>query len=217
MLPENKSALLTLVKDVHLSPEQEAQTAAYVDLIEQWNARTNLVSRQDLQRLVSRHVRESLWFCDPPLLEGARRILDLGSGAGFPGIPIKIVTPEPEMTLLDSRRMKALFLEEAVKSLGLARTRVLCQRAEALPALDPQLRFDLVVCRAVARLRELWDWCAPLLRPRGRLAALKGGDLAAEIDQLLHHRSGVACSTLPMPELPDDPTAGRQMIVVYKP
>lgn len=216
MLPENKSALLTLVKDVHLSPEQEAQTARYVELIERWSERTNLVSRHDLHRLVSRHVRESLWFCNSAFLEGARRILDLGSGAGFPGIPIKIVNPEPEMTLLDSRRMKALFLEEAVTTLGLAGTRVLCQRAESLPALDPPQHFDLVVCRAVARLRDLWDWCAPLLGPTGRLAALKGGDLTTEIDQLLHHRSGMTCTSFPMPELPDDPTAGRQMIVVTK-
>ncbi|HNW59252.1 MAG TPA: 16S rRNA (guanine(527)-N(7))-methyltransferase RsmG [bacterium] len=193
---------------------QAEQAERYVDLIEEWNQRTNLVSRQDVGRIVSRHVRESLWFCRPEVLGTSATVLDLGSGAGFPGVPMKIQLPELQLTLLDSRRMKALFLNEVVRTFGWKDVSVRCERAETLPATAPGLLFDLVVCRAVARLPELWRWSAPLLHRGGRLAALKGGDLTLELRQLRSKYPGLEAALLPMPELPDDPEARRQMIVI---
>jgi len=101
---------LALAYDVNLRAPQWEEISRYVELIENWNQRTNLVSRQDIGRIVSRHVRESLWFIRPEVLGDALRVLDLGSGAGFPGVPMKISEPRLQLTLLDSRQMKALFL-----------------------------------------------------------------------------------------------------------
>ncbi len=216
MHPENKNALLPLANDVHLQAAQLAEAECYIELIERWNQQTNLVSRQDIGRLVSRHLRESFWFCRPEVLGEAARVLDLGSGAGFPGVPMKILRPGLQITLLESRQRKALFLNEVVRSLGWPDVEVRCERAEELPRRAPALRYDLVVCRAVARLAELWRWTEPLLAPAGRLAALKGGDLAPELHQLKSKHPGLAVEVCAMPELPDDPAAGRQMILIRK-
>jgi 16S rRNA (guanine527-N7)-methyltransferase len=216
MLPENKKALLALANDVNLQAHQREQALLYVELIEDWNARTNLVSRQDVGRLVSRHLRESLWFCLPEVLAGATKVLDLGSGAGFPGVPMKIMRPDLQLTLLDSRKMKALFLAEVVRQLAWPDVQVQCERAENLPTLFPGHSFDLVVCRAVAKLDELWRWSEPLLLRGGRLAALKGGDLEKEFTHLRRVRPAITWEMIPMPELPDDPSAGRKMILVRK-
>ncbi len=215
MHPENKSALLEIANDVHLDARQRDQVAGYIELIEHWNERTNLVSRQDVRRIVSRHLRESFWFCLPDILDRAETVLDLGSGAGFPGVAMKILQPGLRLTLLDSRKMKARFLTEAVRHLGWPDAQVYCERAENLPALHPGLTFQLIVCRAVAKLDQLWLWSAPLLDQGGRLAALKGGDLEVEIGQLKKRHHGIRCEVIAMPQLPHDPDAGRKMIMVW--
>ncbi len=97
----NKTALLQLAKDVNLPTQALEQLGEFVGLLERWNDRTNLVSRQDIERIVARHVRESLWFCSPEVLKNATRVLDLGTGAGFPGMVMKIAVPSLQMTLLD--------------------------------------------------------------------------------------------------------------------
>ncbi len=215
MEPANKKSLLALANDVNLQEQQWEEIARYVELIESWNRRTNLVSRRDIGRIVSRHVRESLWFIRAEVLGEARRILDLGSGAGFPGVVMRIGVPGLYLTLLDSRHMKARFLAEVINQLGWDDVRALCERAENLPVRFPGLAFDLVVCRAVAKLSDLWRWAAPLLSPGGRLAALKGGDLSEELRQLGQHFPTLRWQLIPMPELPDDPAAGRQMVIVH--
>ncbi len=214
MDPANKNALLALANDVNLRAPQWEEISRYVELIENWNQRTNLVSRQDIGRIVSRHVRESLWFIRPEVLGDALRVLDLGSGAGFPGVPMKISEPRLQLTLLDSRQMKALFLAEVISQFGWQDAQALCERAENLPERFPGLTCDLVVCRAVAKLPDLWRWASPLLRPGGRLAALKGGDLSAELHQFGKRYPALRWQLVPMPDLPDDPAAGRQMVIV---
>ncbi|HOT95904.1 MAG TPA: 16S rRNA (guanine(527)-N(7))-methyltransferase RsmG [bacterium] len=216
MLPENKIALLQLANDVNLQAPQQEMAAHYVELIETWNRHTNLVSRQDIGRLVSRHLRESFWFCLPQVLGEATRVLDLGSGAGFPGVPMKILQGALRLTLLDSRQRKALFLAEVVRSMGWRDVEVCCDRAENLPVRAPGMRFELVVCRAVSCLTELWRWAEPLLQPGGRLAALKGGNLAPEVNRLKMKRPALEVQWHAMPQLTDDPTADRTMILIHK-
>ena len=215
MDPANKKALLALANDVHLREQQWEEIARYVELVESWNQRTNLVSRQDIGRIVSRHVRESLWFIRPEVLGEARPVLDLGSGAGFPGVVMKIAEPGLLLTLLDSRQIKARFLAEVINHLGWDDVQALCERAENLPGRFPGLTFDLVVCRAVAKLSDLWRWAAPLLGPGARLAALKGGNLTKELHQFGKRHPAVRWQLIPMSELPDDPAAGRHMVIVH--
>lgn len=163
-----------------LDDRQFQQFGIYLDLILQWNQRAGLISSADEERLIKRHIIESLGVLSLNILMPPAHVLDLGTGGGFPGIPIKIAMPELHMTLLDSRRMKARFLEEVVGVLGLQNLQVVNGRAEKLAA-NPAAQFDFIVARAVTDLETLWTWSQPLLKKSGSLLAQKGGDLGEEM------------------------------------
>lgn len=163
-----------------LSREQIEQIVLFESLLQHWNRKINIVSRADIGRIRDKHVRQSGWFCHPAVIGDAHVIMDMGSGGGFPGIPMKIFLPGLSMTLLESKRKKALFLREVIDRLALTDTRVVCERAESLRDKEPSSEYDMIVCRAVAPLDALWSWSEPLLKPGGRMAALKGGDLTEE-------------------------------------
>jgi len=191
MHSENKAALLHLCAEVGLSGEQGDGLRRYVELVERWTSRCNLVSKNDLNRIVAKHVADSWNFSRVPGLLAGVRVLDVGSGAGFPGVVLALLRPDVQVTLLDSRRQRTLFLREAVEQLGLANAQVLCQRAEELRNSMPEA-FDLVTTRAVAGLEELWQWAQPVLRPGGVLVAQKG--LQEEIEPL----AGATVESIPM-------------------
>lgn len=153
--------------------------AHYHDLLVSWNSKMNLVSSADMERLVPRHFLECAGLAiSVPLPEGAH-VMDLGSGAGFPGIPLKIVRPDLPVVLVESRQKRAGFLQEAVQALALPKVEVAAVRAEQLTA--PYTGFDVVVSRAVADLTTLFRWAGPALKPGGMFAVLKGSDIEREL------------------------------------
>jgi len=166
-----------------LAPERVEQLRWYRAEIARWNRRVNLVSRRDIERLVSYHFLDSV--------EGLghvratdRRILDLGSGAGLPGLVWKIVRPELDLVLVESVRKRGLFLRHVVAELGLERIAVVESRGETL-AKDGDFvgRFHLAVARTVANLSRLVEICLPLVATGGRLLAYKGARLEGEVDE----------------------------------
>ena len=122
-----------------------AQLSQYLDLLLKWNERTNLTAIRDPKQIVQRHFGESL-FAGRHLGRETRTLLDLGSGAGFPGLPMALLRPEIAVTLAESQNKKASFLREAVRTLGLTNVEVWASRAESLPI---DRRFDTVTLRAV--------------------------------------------------------------------
>jgi 16S rRNA (guanine527-N7)-methyltransferase len=124
-------------------PELLAQLSLYLDLLLKWNARTNLTSIREPEEIVCRHFGESLFTAAH--LPACATLLDLGSGAGFPGLPIQLAMPYLRVTLAESQHKKASFLREAVRTLGL-QTEVWGARVEGMPA---DRRFDVVTLRAV--------------------------------------------------------------------
>jgi 16S rRNA (guanine527-N7)-methyltransferase len=184
MITENKKKLAELVRVWGLAPKQEKQLSLYVRLIEEWSRRVNLVSRNDLPRIVSRHITDSFEFCRAIEFRDGAAVLDLGSGGGFPGVPIKILRPSLQMTLLDSKRIKSLFLQEVIEKLALEGTASLWRRVEEMNEALYASRFNVVVSRAVARLQTLWEWSLPLLKQDGLLAVQKGGETEAEMKEL---------------------------------
>jgi len=184
MHPNNKKSLDALTEELNLSQKQLSQFRAYVLLLEEWNKRTNLVSRGDVSKIVSRDVRESIAFSMAGIVFERGRALDLGSGAGFPGLPLKIIYPDLRLTLLDSRKMKTLFLRQAVERLALSGVEVVCSRVEQYSTLINNLEYDVVLSRAVAEMEKLWRWSRVLLQKEGVLIAQKGGDISKELGQL---------------------------------
>ena len=154
-----------------------AQLSLYLDLLLRWNARTNLTAIRDPEEIVCRHFGESLFagsHIAPLLLPGAT-LLDFGSGAGFPGLPIHLLLPHLHVTLAESQNKKATFLREAIRTLR-TETQVWSARAEALP---PQKTFDVVKMRAVDDMETAIDAALARVSPSGWLAVLAGKGFAS--------------------------------------
>jgi 16S rRNA (guanine527-N7)-methyltransferase len=152
--------------DIALDEDAIGRLLDYVDLLARWNGAFNLTAVRDPAEMVTRHLLDSLAIL-PHV--GGRTLADLGSGAGLPGIPIAIATPEREVLLVDSNGKKARFLREAVRRLALAKTRVAESRVENVEGT-----FDCVTARAFASLGDMLAWGGHLLAPDGRWLALKG-------------------------------------------
>jgi len=171
-LPETRIAelLAPYLGDVATPPNLLPQLSLYLDLLLRWNARTNLTAIREPEEIVRRHFGESLFAGShlAPLLPAAATLLDFGSGAGFPGLPIQFLLPQLRVTLAESQGKKASFLREAVRTLGLT-TEVWADRVEALPASS---RFDAVTLRAVDRMELAVSAARERLAPGGWLVTL---------------------------------------------
>ena len=160
---------------------------AAVLLYKEWNERINVVSRKDIDNLYDHHILHSLaiaryveLFYGDAAMAGAS-VLDLGTGGGFPGIPLALEWPEARLTLCDSIGKKLKVAQAVADGLGLTNVECVNARAEALPG-----QFDWIVTRAVATLDDLWPWVKGKFR-RG-LICLKGGDVLAEISDFCRRR-----------------------------
>ena len=154
---------------VALPPGAAARMAQHLALIEKWNRVHNLTAVREPAQMAILHVLDSLALV--PHVGGARRMLDVGPGAGFPGIPVALACDGLDVTLLDSSHKKATFLEQAKAELKLARVHVASERVESFA---PAEKFDLVVSRAFADLADFVQLAGHLLAPGGRILAMKG-------------------------------------------
>lgn len=167
------------------TPKQLDQFQALAPLYKEWNEKINVISRKDIDALYEKHVLHSLAIAAVTDLPDGLQVLDLGTGGGFPGIPLAIFFPEVNFHLVDSIGKKIKVVEAVAEALNLGNVTTAHSRAEDIR----NRKFDLVVSRAVAPLKDLWHWSKPLLkkgaaedRPSG-LICLKGGDLAQEISE----------------------------------
>ncbi|HEX4578348.1 MAG TPA: 16S rRNA (guanine(527)-N(7))-methyltransferase RsmG [Edaphobacter sp.] len=144
-----------------------SQLSTYLDLLLKWNARTNLTAIRDPEEIVRRHFGESLFAAQH--LGAPDTLLDFGSGAGFPGVPISLLRPEVRITLAESQNKKATFLREAVRTLNLPNVEVWAARAETLPA---GRRFHTVTLRAVDNMEAALPAATDRIAQGGQLAIL---------------------------------------------
>jgi 16S rRNA (guanine527-N7)-methyltransferase len=155
-----------------------ARLIQYVALLDKWNRVYNLTAVRDNEKAVSVHLLDCLAVV--PYLRGTR-VLDVGSGAGLPGIPIALARPEIRVTMLDSSHKKTAFLRQALADLQLGNAEIVCERAESW---RPARKFDSVISRAFAELPEFVRLTEHLLAPGGLLAAMKGLHPYEEIEKL---------------------------------
>jgi len=154
---------------VALPTHAREQLLAYVQLIEKWNRVHNLTAVREPDQMVTLHILDSLAVL--PHLDGAKTLLDVGTGAGLPGIPLAIARPDLRVTLLDSSHKKAAFLTQARTELGLANVEVACERVEQW---KPGQGFDAVVSRAFSELADFVAQARHLVAPGGSMLAMKG-------------------------------------------
>ena len=161
-----------------LPPQTINQCLEHTELLLRWNRAHNLTGASAPEEIISRHLLDSLSISS---LICGQRILDIGSGGGFPGIPLALALPNTFWTLLDSRGKRARFLQEAVTHLALERVEVVQERVEHY---QPPRIFDTLVARAVAPLPQLVSTTQHLWHEGVRVIVMKGGNIEAELDQV---------------------------------
>ncbi len=168
-------------QNILLNTKQKQQVRGYVELLAGWSKRINLISKNDVPFIVERHILVSFYYVYTLLwiLENKNiKIIDIGTGAGLPGVVLSIFFPENSITLLDSSRKKYLFLKRAAVDLGL-NAELVCDRLENLNTKNEDL-YDVAVLRAVAGIQKLCGWGKLILNKKGFLYTIKGGKYKSE-------------------------------------
>ena len=186
--------------------KQAEQFRALEELYKEWNAKINVISRKDIDSLYEKHVLHSLSIAAVFDFPAGMEIIDIGTGGGFPGVPLAIFFPEVKFHLVDSIGKKLKVIEAVAENIGLTNITTQHTRAEDMK----NRKFDFAVSRAVAPLKDLWRWSKPLLKKsefrietsqgdkvfRSGLICLKGGDLAQEISDSATRPKSIEISTL---------------------
>jgi 16S rRNA (guanine527-N7)-methyltransferase len=156
----------------------------YMERILEWNEKVNLTSITDRQEFIKKHYIDSVALCAFPQMQEAKSIIDVGTGAGFPGIPLAILYPEKKFLLMDSLNKRIRIIEELSKEIGIDNVEFRHGRAEEL-AREQAYRdhFDLCVSRAVANLAVLSEYCLPFVKPGGWFAPYKTGSIDDELKE----------------------------------
>lgn len=192
-----------------LSDVQKEQIELLFPLYSEWNAQINVVSRKDIDSLYLHHVLHSLAIAKFTTFKRGEKVLDVGTGGGFPGLPLAILFPETEFYLVDSIGKKIKVVNEVAKAIGLKNLVASHTRAEIVPG-----KFNFVVSRAVTQLKDFYPWVANKFVkksinsiPNG-IIYLKGGDLKAEIKE-----SGLKAETYPISDYFKEPFFETKAIV----
>ena len=168
-----------------LSAQQRDQFARLGALYQAWNEKINVISRKDIENIYANHILHSLGIAKVMSFNKGARVMDVGTGGGFPGIPLAILFPETEFYLVDSIGKKITVVKEVAKSLGLKNI-----TAEQIRVEQVKNKYDFVVSRAVTRMKEFYGWVRNKVKPDSEhsldngILYLKGGDLDEELDEL---------------------------------
>lgn len=203
--------------DLHLSHKQMDQFLCYYELLTEWNAFMNLTAITEFQEVVLKHFLDSLTLVKACKIE-SQNLIDVGTGAGFPGIPLKIVFPELKVTLLDSLNKRVHFLEEVIGKLGLGKIEAIHGRAEDYARNSAyREKYDICVSRAVSNMTTLSEYCIPFVKQGGIFVSYKSEKLTEELkdaEKAIQLLGGVLKDQVEM-TLPDS-SIYRNLLVILK-
>lgn len=180
------SLMLTACKDVglDLTEKQYNQFIKYMHLIQEWNEKINLTAITDDDDVIKKHFIDCIKIFKCESISEAQNLIDVGTGAGFPGIPIAIMKPETNVTLLDSLNKRITFLNTVISQLDLKNVTTIHSRAEdGARRKDLREKFDIATSRAVANMAVLSEYCLPYVKVGGSLIALKGPAVEQELNE----------------------------------
>lgn len=183
MIDQEKLRSFAADAKLFLNDEQLSQFDLYANMLVEWNEKINLTAITEPDEILLKHFLDSILLLNHVGIPQNGMIIDVGTGAGFPAIPLKIVRPDLRVTLLDSLNKRIIFLQALSEALG---QKNLCVHARAEEGgRNPQLReqFDLATARAVAHLRTLAEYCLPFVKVGGIFAAMKGGEIEEELSE----------------------------------
>lgn len=170
---------------IELSEKQLSQFQTYYEMLIEKNKVMNLTAITEWDEVVDKHFIDSISLIKAADLESGKKLLDLGCGAGFPGIPLKIVFPELKITLLDSLNKRILFLQDVISELGLTDIEALHGRAEDYARkAEYREQYDYCVSRAVANLTTLSEYCLPYVKKGGQFISYKSGKVKEELKEV---------------------------------
>ncbi|HAA43494.1 MAG TPA: 16S rRNA (guanine(527)-N(7))-methyltransferase RsmG [Ruminiclostridium sp.] len=184
----NENELIKLLKDgasefnINLEKEDIESFFKYKETLLKWNKNINLTAITDDRDIIIKHFIDSISVV-PYIGKDLKKVIDVGTGAGFPGIPLKIIEKDLNVTLLDSLEKRTKFLNEVIEKLDLKNIEVIHSRAEDKGVSgDFREKFDLALARAVANLPVLLEYCLPFVKTGGTFIAMKGSDIQEELD-----------------------------------
>ena len=214
-----KNFVLLAVKDykIELSEEQLDQLQKYFELLVSWNEKINLTAITEPNEVAVKHFADSLSVFNYVDFQKGASVIDVGTGAGFPGLVLKIARPDIKLTLLDSLNKRLKFLDEVLNTLGLEAELVHARAEEGGHNIDLRECYDFAVSRAVARLNVLCEYCLPYVRLSGKFIAFKGGEADEEIksaSKAIQALGGKKTDVLYF-ELPEN-SGSRTLVVIEK-
>lgn len=173
-----------LSDELHLDPsEYLSKFQLYENLLLDWNKKINLISRKS--NSIEEHVLNSIFFLTKYSLNSIHSIVDIGTGGGFPGIPLKILFPELRVLLIDSIQKKVNVLNDIIKKMNLTDIQTVCGRAENISLnKDYKYKYDAVISKSVSSLGNLFEWGRNFLNEHGKMLCIKGGDISEELNSL---------------------------------
>lgn len=168
--------------NIKLDRNQLDKFEIYKKMLMEWNEKINITAITDEKEIDIKHFLDSLTPSVTKLLDGEKKIIDIGTGGGFPGIPLKILNKKLDVTLLDSLNKRIIFLKEVIDLLKLDKTEAIHGRAEELARKDEyREKYDVCLSRAVASLDTLSEYCLPFVKKGGYFIAMKGPEVEEEV------------------------------------
>lgn len=194
-----------LIKDakeigVELNEFHVKQFEKYQELLLEWNEKINLTAITEEDDIITKHFVDSLYCLK--YINPNDKIIDVGTGAGFPGIPIKIVSRETKVTLLDSLNKRVVYLNDVIEKLELKNIEALHGRAEEF-GIKPEYReqYDIVTARAVANMKVLSEYCLPFIKVGGKFVCMKGSEYKEELEEAKAHIGNLGGKVLDIEEI----------------
>lgn len=168
---------------LEISQEQQALFCKYAEMLLEWNEKMNLTAIKKPEEIVTKHFVDSLTLLTAADFPQKVHMLDVGTGAGFPSVPIKIVRPDIHLTLLDSLNKRVTFLTALSQALGQENSCIHARAEEAGRKPEHREQYGIVTARAVAHLQTLSEYCLPFVKQGGIFAAMKGGEIQEELEE----------------------------------